>query len=104
MFKSQEKKNKETDLSKTSENNISFYSKLNEQNNFKIIENENKKIFEIFHKYEKVYFNIYNKGKKNEKYSSSSKFKCIYCKKYFRNIYQFEIHMKIHVSHKYIIL
>ena len=99
MLESQ-KKNKRTDLSKTNENNISFFSISYEQKNNKSNKNEKKKIFEVFHKNEKI-FHIQNKLENNiqEKYFSFY-YKCIYCGKKFNNINAFEIHMKIHVSYK----
>ena len=96
MLKLQENINQSTDLLKTTENKISFFLQVNEQ---KLSNNEKPKIFEVFHKNEIVYFNQKKEGKNNQKNSSYVNHKCLYCKKKFRNIYQFEIHMKIHVSY-----
>ena len=99
MLKLQENINQSTDLSKTTENKISFFLQVNEQNHFELSNNEKPKIFEVFHKNEIVYLNQKKEGKNNQKNCSYVNHKCLYCKKKFRNIYQFEIHMKIHVSY-----
>ena len=98
MLKLQENINQSTDLSKTTENK-SFFLQLNEQNHFELSNNEKQKIFEVFHKNEIIYLNKKKEGKNNQKNCSYVNHKCLYCKKKFRNIYQFEIHMKIHVSY-----
>ena len=98
MLKLQENINQSTDLSKTTENK-SFFLQLNEQNHFELNNNEKQKIFEVFHKNEIIYLNQKKEGKNNQKNCSCINHKCLYCKKKFRNIYQFEIHMKIHVSY-----
>ena len=98
MLKLQENINQSTDLSKTTENK-SFFLQLNEQNHFELNNNEKQKIFEVFHKNEIIYLNKKKEGKNNQKNCSCINHKCLYCKKKFRNIYQFEIHMKIHVSY-----
>ena len=97
MLKLQENINQSTDLSKTTENK-SFFLQLNVQNHFELSNNEKQKIFEVFHKNEIIYLNKKKEGKNNQKNCSCINHKCLYCKKKFRNIYQFEIHMKIHVS------
>ena len=60
MLKLQENINQSTDLSKTTENKISFFLKVNEQ---KLSNNEKPKIFEVFHKNEIVYLNQKKEGK-----------------------------------------
>ena len=95
----QENINQSTDLSKATENKISFSLQLNEENHFELSNNEKQKIFEVFHKNEIVYLNQKKEGKNNPKNCSYTNHKCFYCMKKFRNIYQFEIHMKIHVSY-----
>ena len=77
----------------------SFFLQLNVQNHFELSNNEKQKIFEVFHKNEIVYLNQKKEGKNNQKNCSYVNHKCLYCKKKFINIYQFEIHMKIHVSY-----
>ena len=96
MLKLQENINQTTDLLKITENKISFFLQVNKQ---KLSNNEKPKIFEVFHKNEIVYLNQKKEGKNNQKNCSYVNHKCLYCKKKFRNIYQFEIHMKIHVSY-----
>ena len=103
MLKLQENINQSTDFSKTTENK-SFFLQLNVQNHFELSNNEKQKIFEVFHKNEIIYLNKKKEGKNNQKNCSCINHKCLYCKKKFRNIYQFEIHMKIHVSYNSIIL
>ena len=98
MLKLQENINQSTDLSKTTENK-SFFLQLNVQNHFELSNNEKQKIFEVFHKNEIIYLNKKKEGKNNQKNCSCINHKCLYCKKKFRNIYQFEIHMKINVSY-----
>ena len=99
MLKLQENINQSTDLSKATENKISFSLQLNEENHFELSNNEKQEIFEVFHKNEIVYLNQKKEGKNNPKNCSYTHHKCFYCMKKFRNIYQFEIHMKIHVSY-----
>ena len=96
MLKLQENINQTTDLLKITENKISFFLQINKQ---KLSNNEKPKIFEVFHKNEIVYLNQKKEGKNNQNNCSYVNHKCLYCKKKFRNIYQFEIHMKIHVSY-----
>ena len=78
---------------------IYFAEYYQQENHFELSNNEKQKIFEVFHKNEIVYLNQKKEGKNNPKNCSYTNHKCFYCMKKFRNIYQFEIHMKIHVSY-----
>ena len=95
MLANQENLNQLNYLSKTTENNLSFFSTTNELNNYKLVPNEKRKIFDIFHKKE---IECQNQLESNGQNNSPFFYKCIYCDKKYKNLNRFEFHMKIHVS------
>ncbi len=97
MLANQKNLNQINYLSKTTENNISFFSTTNELNNCKLGSNEKRKIFDIFHKKE---IECQNKLESNGTNNPPFVYKCIYCEKKYKNLNRFEFHMKIHVSQK----